>query len=98
MKLDLLALGVDEVHGIYGVKKDHLPDRMRFLHPAAAASFHQNLAETVTVSDMFRSAEASLQARRERRGAQRPGFSGHNFGFSIDIDVDRTMRTLGTKA
>jgi hypothetical protein len=76
--------------GIYGPGTDMLPDRMRFLHPDAAASYLSLEAgpQRLRVSDMWRSAESSLQARREKRGVQPPGHSGHNFGFSIDLDVD----------
>jgi hypothetical protein len=96
MRLDLTPLAADEVIGIYGPKKDQLPERMRFLHPAAAASYREHLS-AVIVSDMLRSAESSLLARRERRGGMRPAYSGHNYGFSIDIDVGATMKKLGFK-
>jgi hypothetical protein len=80
------------VTGIYGKGKNQLPERMRYLHPEAGKSYLKHLAETAVASDMFRSAEASLRARRERRGAQRPAYSGHNFGFSIDLAVSKTMK------
>jgi len=41
---------------------------------------------------MFRSAEASLAAVKARRGAQPPSFSGHNYGLSIDVDVDWCLK------
>lgn len=76
------------IYGIYGANKDQMPKRARWLHPAAAESFNRmNAEKRVRVSDVLRSAESSLEARKAGRGAQQPGFSGHNFGFSIDIDV-----------
>ena len=76
--------------GIYGPGKDILPERMRYLHPQAAASFLKLEAgpHRLRVSDVWRSAEASAQARGEKRGVQPPGRSGHNFGFCIDLDVN----------
>jgi hypothetical protein len=78
------------IMGIYGPNQDLLPQRMRYLHPDAAASYlkMESGPRRLRVSDMWRSAEASMQARREKRGVQPPGRSGHNFGFSIDVDVD----------
>lgn len=35
--------------------------------------------------------------RLPRRGAAKPAWSGHNYGFSIDIDVSATMENLGMK-
>ena len=84
---------VDHVRGIYGPNKDSMPARMRWLRPDAAASFAQ-IADVVTVSDMFRSPDSSLQAVREGRGAAAPGRSSHNYGRAIDVDIDHTMRDL----
>ena len=98
MKLHLQTFDLDEVFGIYKVRGEanRLPDRMRFLAPNASSSFHLAYAERpLKVSDMFRSADASLQAVQERRGAQPPGFSGHNYGFSIDLDVDWMLSSKG---
>lgn len=94
MPLHLTALSDHEVLGIYGKSKTDLPVRMRYLHPDAAASYDELHEAGVQVSDMFRSAESSLRARRERRGAQRPAYSGHNYGFSIDLAVSATMRRM----
>jgi hypothetical protein len=91
LRLRLRALDNEKVVGIY--TKGRLPERMRFLHPEAAASF-VNFIPGVTVSDMFRSPEASLAAVRAKRGAMPPGWSGHNYGLSIDLDVKATMKIL----
>lgn len=95
--LPLLLQTIPHVTGIYGPKKDTLPARMRYLAPPAASAF-KGIANVVVLSDMFRSAESSLRARKERRGAQRPGYSGHNYGFSIDLAVTRSMRVQGLKS
>jgi len=95
MQLYLTEFAVDEVLGIYGPTKDRLAARMRYLHPVAAASFvKMNEEKVVKCSDMLRTAEGSLLARRRKKGrGLRPGYSGHNFGFSIDIDYGWMMRT-----
>lgn len=96
MPLRLSALLPREVIGIYGDNKNELPLRMRFLAPDAAKSFRTALSPAgIVVSDMFRSAEASLRARKTRKGSQRPAYSGHNYGYSIDLDIGRSMKALG---
>lgn len=84
------------VMGIYTISgnKNRLPPRMLFLEPEAAASMEQ-VAKSVIISDMFRSPESSLAAVREGRGAKMPGYSGHNFGLSIDLDVPGSIKRGG---
>ena len=96
MKLKLTPLPAT-VLGIYGPSKDTLPERMRYLHPEAAASYLKLDAgpHRLRVSDMWRSAEASMRARNEKRGVQAPGRSGHNYGFCIDLDVDWMLKQHG---
>lgn len=96
MKLPLTQLPFDLVVGIYkaGGRDDAMPDRLRWLAPDVAKSY-ANITHVVVVSDMLRSAESSLQAIREKRGAQPPGFSGHNYGLSIDIDISASRKRLG---
>jgi hypothetical protein len=93
MRLTLSKLALGAVHGIYGREGNRLPERMRYLEPAAAKSFLE--LEGVVVSDMLRSPESSLAARRRSRGAQPPGWSGHNYGLSIDLSVTKTLRNRG---
>lgn len=95
-RLPLLLARVESVRGVYGRNDDWLPARMRWLHPDAAASFAE-ISASVVVSDMFRSAEASLRAIRTKAGSARPGYSGHNYGLSIDLDVRRTLKSLGMR-
>jgi peptidoglycan hydrolase-like protein with peptidoglycan-binding domain len=93
--LKLTPLASSHVKGIYTADgfKGRLPARMRFLHPAVALMFSK-IAAWAVVSDMFRSPESSLQAVREGRGAQSPGYSGHNYGLSIDLDIGASMENL----
>jgi len=86
------------VQGIYGPEHNSMPQRMRFLHPDAARSYLTDLVDVIVVSDMFRTAEASLRAKRDKRGAQRPGYSGHNYGFSIDLDISDSKKGLGVSS
>jgi hypothetical protein len=99
MKLHLIKLPcVFAERGIYGPDKFSLPKRMRYLHPDAARSLARLEHEypgKIPYSDVFRSPESSLQAVREKRGAQPPGFSGHNYGLSVDVAIGRATYNLG---
>jgi hypothetical protein len=94
LTLDLKALPSNRVRGSYVINRipGKLPLRSLFLHPLAADSFLADLADAVSVTDMFRSAEVTMMAIAAGRGTRLPGYSGHNFGFSIDIDLDVTLR------
>lgn len=100
--LDLARLPQNRVVGIYTIHgvKNRMPERALFLHPTAADCFlkppvtprQDALVDLVVVSDIFRSPESSLEAVRAGRGAAAPGYSGHNYGLSIDLDVAASMR------
>lgn len=94
MILELTELPTERVHGIYtiGGVANRMPTRALYLHPLAAASYLTQLADVLVVSDLLRSPESSLVAVRRGRGAQPPGFSLHNYGIALDIDIDETMR------
>jgi len=68
-----------------------IPSRMRWLRAECAASLPPDLV----FSDLFRSPASSLEAVARGRGALPPGYSCHNFGGAVDLDVDATMRRLG---
>lgn len=95
MKLELKAVP-STTRGIYNTRAgpNTLPERFRYLWPAAAVGF--GALETGTgglvYSDMLRSAEESLHAMQTKSGVQPPGFSGHNFGFSFDCAVEETLK------
>ena len=66
----------------------------RKLCPEAAASYVKDLSPHIRVSDMWRSAAGGL-ATIIKKGGRSPGYSGHNYGRSIDIGVSEAMETLG---
>lgn len=98
MKLRLHALP-PTTRGIYTTRAgpNTLPERFRYLHPQAAVGFAQLEAGTggLIYTDILRSAEESLHAAQTKTGVQPPGYSGHNFGFSFDCDIEGTMRAHG---
>lgn len=98
MKLRLKRLSA-ATRGIYNTKAgpNTLPERFRLLHPEAAYAFVALEQDTggLVYSDILRSADESLEALRTKAGVQPPGFSGHNFGFSVDIAVDATLKLRG---
>jgi hypothetical protein len=91
--LNLRLKKIPGVEGIYGKTGNFFPASAALLYPDAADAFvAANAALKVRVSDMLRSAEESMKARQEKRGVQPPGFSGHNFGLAIDIDVEVMLK------
>jgi hypothetical protein len=89
--LRLRKLGM--VRGIYGPNKDLFPARAAFMYPEAAEAFHfmEKQEGPFSYSDILRGADESRKACMAGRGSQPPGYSGHNFGLSFDIDVERSM-------
>jgi hypothetical protein len=93
---------VPGVLGIYGKNPiggvpagDYFPASAALLHPDAATAYLTVEAASgvrLRVSDIFRTPESSLLAMQQKRGVLAPGFSGHNFGFSIDIAVDDCLK------
>lgn len=83
--------------GIYGPGKNIMPTRALLLDRDAAVSFatFERDSGGLIYSDVFRSAAGSLQAVQDGRGAQPPAYSGHNYGFSFDVDVDGTLKAHG---
>jgi hypothetical protein len=80
--------------GIYTVKgvRDSLPESFLRMHPEAWAALKVIEDSTPLVySDIYRTAEQSREARRLKTGVQKPGYSGHNFGVSVDVAVDATL-------
>jgi hypothetical protein len=90
------------MRGSYDINKDKvsndlLPKRMCYLAPAAAKSYLLMSDATIILSDVHRTGEASLAARKTKRGVQPPAYSGHNFGFSWDVDVEATLKANNWK-
>jgi Putative peptidoglycan binding domain/D-alanyl-D-alanine carboxypeptidase len=104
MTLLLTLTRVPNVLGIYGTKPigavaagDYFPPSAALLHPEASESYRKLEQETgkkLRISDMFRSAEMSLQALQQKSGVQPPGFSAHNFGMAIDVAVDACLSSF----
>ena len=63
--------------------------RMPFLAPEAATAFIilENDTGGLIYTDMWRDPTASLLAKRMKRVTQVPGYSLHNYGLAVDIDV-----------
>lgn len=75
-----------------------LPTRMKLVHPSVVDGLRAITVANnyyIAMSDMFRSPASSLAARQQKSGVQRPGFSGHNYGISIDIDIDQSVKLMG---
>lgn len=98
LRLRLVGFHVDAVHGIYkvGGVPGRMPDRMRFLHPDVAP-FFSTIAPWAVCSDMFRSPESSLAAVQGGRGAKAPGYSAHNYGLAIDLDLGASRKGLAAR-
>lgn len=94
MALLRLTLSRVSVLGIYGRTGDAFPNSAALLHPEAARAFEalERGFTRIRCSDVFRTPEQSLEARASKAGVQPPGFSAHNFGLAIDVDVARVMR------
>lgn len=71
-----------------------VPKRMRFMAPdvGPALLLLDKATGGYIYTDMWRSADSSLAARRVKRGVQRPGYSPHGFGFSVDLDLYAIMK------
>lgn len=99
----LNALDPTKILGIYGASKTRFPRRMSYLHPNAAEHFlsvNHDSGGNIVLSDMYRTAAASLSARYPiskwlpRRSIQPPGYSAHNFGLAIDVAVSETLKRM----
>jgi len=74
-----------------------IPLWMRRMHPTAARAVLELEKESggLVYNDVWRSAEVSLWAMKSKSGVQPPGFSGHNYGLSIDFAVEDTLKARG---
>lgn len=97
--MEIRLKGIGRVRGPYGPNRDQFPARGSFLAPDAAAAFVEMVdaygRDKIRFGSILRGAEDSLAAIQSKQGVQPPGFSGHNFGVSFDVDVEYTLRSLG---
>lgn len=74
--------------------RGQVPFRARLLDHEAAVSLLQLEADSgdgLVYTDVYRSPNASLLAMKTKRGVQAPGYSAHNFGLAVDLDVGATL-------
>ena len=100
LQIELVNLPeVFQQRGIYkkNGRNDFMPPRMLKVYPKVAEvlikidNFYKG---ALHYSDIHRTAESSLQAVKANRGAKSPGSSGHNYGFSLDHDLDGNRKRL----
>ena len=74
--------------------KGQVPRRMRYLAPDVGPQLLvlDKATGGYVYTDMWRSADASLAARRVKRGVQRPGYSPHGYGLAVDLDLYGIMK------
>jgi hypothetical protein len=67
--------------------------RAKLLLPEAARALNtlQQDAGGLIYKDMWRCATSSLMAKRVHKGAHLPGYSSHNFGLAVSIDVEEIL-------
>lgn len=106
MPLALTPIPRQIIRSHYKDGEPGFPGRMSFLHPRCASAFGNMQAEAgwnIVLSDAWRAGAMSLKRkypkypkkRPSSKGTQPPGYSGHNYGFSIDISVSMTLRRMG---
>lgn len=88
---------------LFELKPGGLPDKLRMMHPAAAAAMirwwdTEPEEHRPIISDMYRSGASSLVASQNPdKKALPPGYSGHGFGESIDTHHTAMRRRAGFK-
>lgn len=104
MELKLARMPVEKVRSRY--RRDRsagFPVRLGFLHPEALVAFvamQEACGWLIVLSDGWRAAIVSLEkkyppGKPANKYSQFPAHSGHNFGYSIDVDVPATLRLTG---
>ncbi len=75
--------------------KGKCPRWASFLAPDAAQSLIALEKDTggLIFTDIYRPPDISLNAMKTKQGVQPPGFSGHNFGLSMDLTVDEILQS-----
>lgn len=76
-----------------------VPKRALYMRPEAARALVQLEADTdgkLVYTDIYRSPQAILDAYRAKPGTQPVAYSFHGYGGAVDLDVDASLRRLGT--
>jgi hypothetical protein len=102
MELELEALPIKQIRSHYRQGRPGFPARMGFMHPACVEAFiemQEAAGWNIVLTDAWRAALMSLkrkypEGKPMRRGTQPPAYSGHNYGFSIDIDTSATLKRM----
>jgi hypothetical protein len=95
--MKILLSKLPKLRGIYD---DKVPTWARYLHPDAAKSvvkIEEEMGEMggLIYTSVWRSANGSLWAIKNKSGALPPGFSAHNYGLAVDLTIDRIEKEFG---
>lgn len=79
-----------------------LPKRMSWMEPGAASEFermNKTCDQRMTFTDVYRSTMTQILAirragKKKRRLYAPPTKSGHNFAFSLDVDIEETLENF----
>lgn len=102
MELKLAPLPRKKIRSHYKKGDFGFPSRMSFLHPKCAAAFVEMQMAAgwdIVLTDAWRAGAMSRKRKYPkgkpmRRSTKAPAHSGHNYGFSIDIDTAATMKRM----
>jgi hypothetical protein len=89
--MEILLQKLPRLRGIYDGK---VPTWACYLYPEAARSLLRIESETggLVYTSVWRSANGSLWAIKNKSGAMPPGFSAHNYGLAVDITIDQVLK------
>ncbi len=97
-RLRFVRVPPEMVRGGYPIGKhtpNGMPLRALFVHPEVWPDFIA-VADRIVVTDLTRSAEASLSRMAEKPGlVQPPGYSDHGCGGAFDLDIKATIKHGG---
>ncbi len=104
---DITLRRIDFLDGSNFIYQNKIPSHMMYLrdemeypqqgHTAWQKLKEANQAAKLIFSDVYRSPASSEAAYLRKNGIQRPGYSGHNYGISVDLAVDETIKASGFK-
>jgi hypothetical protein len=70
-----------------------IPRRMTWMNPFSYDNLLSMTDEVrVVISDLYRSPASSAEAYARKTGVAKPGYSGHNYGISVDFDIDQMLK------